>query len=433
MLLGQARGKVGDLVFSRANGQQITRARAAVVANPQTEKQMIQRIILNTIAQAYSRMSVICDHSFEGVPVGQRSMSRFLKLNMDALRQKVANWVNAEGTFEGVYAFAPKGTNAFTPNAYVISTGQLPEVNIASISAVDGAAVQITKAATIPTYAEVIGSLGLNRGDQLTFIGQELYTDGRAHFHYARVILDPRNADGSQADLTVPFLNGNAINLPSPRNEGEDVKFGAAANGISFDFGDRSQFGAAVIVSRQKADGSWLRSNATISLAEGIPYAMVGAYDLAEALIFTMSGGIDLESERYLNNAVRGKKIVAPSPSPSPDPSPTPGEDPELSSLTVGERDAMSEETEIIDVTFYAPQYQGNNLNGSYLVLAANSLQPGQACDVSSLATDRKQLLTSDSGRAGDLDLTGGNSARLFLVKNNVVISRHAIIRVSDD
>lgn len=315
MLLGHARGKVGDLVFARVNGQQVTRARATEVKNPQTEKQMIQRIILNTVIQAYSRMAEICDHSFEGVPVGQKSMNKFMRENLGALRQKVAAYIAETGEFSGVYAFSPKGLNMFTPNNYVISTGSLPEITLAEVAPVTGAKIEISAAAAIPTYAEVIAAFGLNRGDQLTFIGQELYTDGRAAFKFARVILDPMESDGTSADINTPFLADGVVNKPSPRNEGADIKFTSTANDLTFDLGDNSMFGAAVIVSRQKADGTWLRSNASILLADAIPYALVGAMDLQEALDYTMSGGIELGSERYLNNATKGKKItVAPVP-----------------------------------------------------------------------------------------------------------------------
>lgn len=311
MLLGHARGKVGDLVFARVNGQQVTRARASVVRNPQTEKQIIQRVILNTIIQAYSRMAEICDHSFEGVPTGMASMNKFMKLNMNALRSKVADFVAQNGTFEGVYAFSPKGINMFTPNEYAIATGSLPQVDVVSVAPATGATINITGAAAIPTYEEIILSLGLQRGDQLTFIGQELYTDGRAAFKFARVILDPREQDGTAADLTTPFLADGKVNKPSPRNEGADLSFTSTASTLVFNLGDNSQFGAAVIVSRQKADGAWLRSNTSLVLADNLPYASVGAMDMQEAIDYTMSGGIDLQSERYLNNAVRGNKIVA--------------------------------------------------------------------------------------------------------------------------
>ena len=311
MLLGHARGKVGDLVFSRVNGQQVTRARAAVVKNPQTEKQIIQRILLNTIIQAYSRMSEICDHSFEGVPNGMASMNKFMKENMNAIRAKVANAYASSGTFGGIYAFAPKGVNIFTPNAYILSTGVLPRVDLTEVNPTTGAKFAVVAAGSIPTYGEIITALGLQRGDQLTFIGQELYTDGRAAFKFARVILDPRESDGTQADLSTPFLDNGAVNKPSPRNEGADIALSYSSGSLIFDLGESSQYGAAVIVSRQKADGSWLRSNTVLELAANLPYTLVGAYDLQEAIDYSMQGGIDLESERYLNNAVRGSKIVA--------------------------------------------------------------------------------------------------------------------------
>lgn len=307
MLLGHARGKVGDLVFSRVNGQQVTRARAAVVKNPQTEAQMIQRILLNTVVQAYSRMSEICDHSFEGVPNGQKSMSAFMRKNLSALRQYLAAAVADGHQFDDIYAFCPVGVNMFCMNEYVVSTGSLPQVDLESISAANGAKVVITAAGATPTYAEIIAQLGLQRGDQLTFIGQEAYTDSRAAFKFARVILDPRNTDGTEATLETEFLDAeNNVNLPSPRNEGEAISFTYTAGKLSFTFGN-GMFGACVIVSRQRGDGSWLRSNAQIMLDGALPHGLVGSYSMGDALNMLYAGALDMQSERYLNNA---KKIA---------------------------------------------------------------------------------------------------------------------------
>ena len=304
MLLGHARGKVGDLVFSRVNGQQVTRARASVVKNPQTEAQMIQRILLNTIIQAYSRMSEICDHSFEGIPVGQKSMSQFMKRNLSLLRERVAA-ERAEGKFfEEIFAFSPIGLNNFTMNAYVLSSGSLPQVDAECDSFVGGK-VAITMAGASLTYADVINTLGLQRGDQLTFVCQEAYTDSRASFKFARVILDPRDAGGNALDLSTLFLNGTAINMPSPRNEGEEMAFSFANGNLQFMCSSGSTFGAAVIVSRQKADGTWLRSNAQISLDPAMPWGLIRAYSMQDALDMAASGALDLQSERYLNNAAR--------------------------------------------------------------------------------------------------------------------------------
>ena len=305
MLLGHARGKVGDLVFSRVNGQQVTRARAAVVKNPQTEAQMIQRILLNTIIQAYSRMSTICDHSFEGVPTGQKSMSAFMTKNLSFIRSYVAEKKADGEEFSTIYAFAPVGTNLFTMNPYIVSTGSLPQVDLVSVSALNGATVAIAAAGSKPTYQEVIDALGLQRGDQLTFIGQLAFSDSRAAFKFARVILDPRDAAGNELDLSVPFLDANnAINYPSPRNEGDEITFTYGTGNLTFTLAANSQFGAAVIVSRQKTDGTWLRSNAQITL-DPSAQIVVRSYSMQDALDAIANGGLDLMSERYLNNARR--------------------------------------------------------------------------------------------------------------------------------
>lgn len=315
MLLGHARGKVGDLVFSRVNGQQVTRARAAVVKNPQTEAQMIQRILLNTVIQAYSRMSEICDHSFEGVPVGQQSMSVFMRRNLSMLRQHISNEVDIEGhLFDEIYSFSPIGSNEFTINPFVLSSGSLPVVNLTEVDVFSGASFSVTAAGATLTYNDVITSLGLNRGDQLTFISQQAWTDRRAAFNYARVILDPRDSNGNALPLDTAFLDGAAINMPNPRNEGVQLQYSYANGSFTFQMSDRSQWGAAVIVSRQKSDGAWLRSNASLVLDPNFQ-TVTYARSLQECLDLFAAGSIDVENPMYLNNArrVTAASIATPS------------------------------------------------------------------------------------------------------------------------
>ena len=428
MLLGHARGKVGDVVFSRVNGQQVTRARAAVVKNPQTEKQMIQRIILNTVIQAYSRMAEICDHSFEGIAVGQASMSKFMRENMSRQRNFVSNYVAENGSFEGCYAFTPKGLNMFTPNDWVIATGQLPQVQLAKIAPTTGAEITITSAEVIPTYAEIIASLGLQRGDQLTFIGQELYTDGRAAFKFARVILDPRESDGTQASLDEPFLADGVVNKPSPRNEGSAISFTTEANKLIFDLGENSMFGAGVIVSREKADGSWLRSNTSITLAENIPYDLVGAMDMQTALDYAMSGGIDLESDRYLNNAVRGSKIIA-----SPQPVPPVPADPELTTLMAGSTNVLPSNGGYRGESDPNIEFAGTHLSGSYLVLDASGKSVGDPLAISGIDAQQKYAFAANAGTiASSAFSTPDNETyRLYLVKDDVVKQVCGTINIS--
>lgn len=88
-LLGYSRGKVGDLVLTRGEGQQIMRARNRSPRNPKTEKQMYQRAIMATVMQAYKAGLVIFDHSFQGKKVGLENMKTFLSVNAKKLRANI--------------------------------------------------------------------------------------------------------------------------------------------------------------------------------------------------------------------------------------------------------------------------------------------------------------------------------------------------------
>lgn len=303
MLLGHARGKVGSLVFSRSNGQQIVRSRAEVVKNPQTTQQMIQRIILNTVAQAYSRMSAITDHSFEGIQTGQKSMSYFMRKNMDALRAKVANISVDSGLLGDVYAFTPIGQNVLAPNAYEIAKGTLPEVRAYMMDEDNTVAAMALNA---NTYEGVINQYGLQRGDQLTFVTmQQNPLTNIVSFHFARIILDPMNADGTEADISSPFISNGAVNLPNVRNEGSFQTFVYDTDHVEFGFTAGYLAATGIIVSR-KEGSSWLRSNCTMVASE-VSYGQ--AVSMGEALDLFQTGGIDTLNSRYLNNSGMGNVV----------------------------------------------------------------------------------------------------------------------------
>ena len=298
MLLGQARGKVGDVVFSRTNGQQVIKARAAQVKNPQTKAQMIQRIILNTVAQVYSKMQPICDHSFEGVKDGQDCMSYFMSKNTKLLR-------NLASTF-GLDASSPLvvdlGSTDFATNPYIISKGTLPNIELTADS--DYTAMGLPAG---NTYEGVLSAYGLQRGDQLTFCIFDKLSNQQAQFHYARIILDPRETDGSEADLSTTFISDGVVQKANPRNENYGVEFDL--NGTDLDFeapAPRTTLSRAIIVSRRGEDGLWLRSDAQLAVSpeqtEGI--TIQDAYDN------WLASGLDVESSKYLNNAMRMRGAV---------------------------------------------------------------------------------------------------------------------------
>ena len=300
MLLGHARGKVGSLVFSRQNGKQVTRAKAETVRNPQTEKQIVQRIILNTISQAYSRMAAITDHSFEGKSNPSENMAAFMKRNMNELRSKISKAVDAGSSFEEITNFAPIGTSNFVYNALVISMGALPKIPVISVTSGTGAK---TGAVEANTYQAVIDAFGLQRGDQLTFVNIVEDAQGNKYFYYSRVILNPVDAEGNNLPLSTAFINQGAIVSPSPRNEGQFAALSFDTTGITFAVGNKTVKAAAVIVSREKGDGSYARSEATLVLDENAIDESVDMCTLQDAIDQFQENGVGLDNSKYLNNA----------------------------------------------------------------------------------------------------------------------------------
>lgn len=300
MLLGQARGKVGSLVFSRQNGKQVTRAKAESVRNPQTEKQVVQRIILNTISQAYSRMSAITDHSFEGKSNPAENMATFMKRNMNDLRSKISAAVAAGDTFDDIYNFAPIGSANFVYNPLVISMGALPKVPVISVTSGTGAK---TGAVAANTYQGVLDAFNLQRGDQLTFINICEDNLGNKYFYYNRVILNPVDENGVNLPLSTAFIADGAIVSPSPKNEGAFAALQYAADGITFAIGNTSVKAAAVIVSREKGDGSWARSEASLILDPNAIEESVDYMTLQSAIDDFTENSVGLDNAKYLNNA----------------------------------------------------------------------------------------------------------------------------------
>ena len=312
MLLGHARGKVGSLVFSRQNGQQIVRAKADTVKNPRSQAQMIQRIILNTVAQAYSAMKMICNHSFEGVPVGEKSQAYFMKRNLDKVREMVATRINAGDPLYEIVAFTELGANYFAPNDYEISRGTLPVITVKPVEEAAFMGFDLPE----NSYQSIIDHYGLQRGDQLTFVVVDGRTVEDQRFNYARVILDPRDSQGNELPLSTAFIADGKINKPSPRNEGEMKTLTFADGTVNFQFFGEFLSDAAIIVSRKDENGIWQRSNATlVANTEEV----VGWCDLEYALEAAQGSDMGTKSRRYLNNAgtsalagsLTGSKIVS--------------------------------------------------------------------------------------------------------------------------
>lgn len=321
MLLGHARGKVGDLVFSRSNGQQVIRSRASEVKNPRTAAQMIQRILLNTIAQAYSRMQEIADHSYQGVPTGAKTMAAFISENLNMLREELSN----APTLDVAYAVTQLGSQLVPLNPYIISKGTLSSPIYSATSQptiIDFGPKLLERDWDITTVPDEEGALqmsaatfcdlfGVEIGDQLTFVHMDQPISGVNRFRFARVIVQPQNAQGEDLPDTAAFLTrsvGGDVTFANQNTKNENVAY-LTQKGISGDYNNSLQVefpeaGATAIIRSRKVNGVWERSTERFLIGGFTGDNAANRGDsLADALDALEDIDFDLINPFYLNNA----------------------------------------------------------------------------------------------------------------------------------
>ena len=282
LLLGTGRRSIGDIVLYRRNGKQVSRVRNRKISNPKSDAQYIQRIILQTVSQAYSRMKAITDHSFEGVNGSGNNMSRFMRVNLDRIRAKTSSAILAGDGFDALKAYTPLKTPLAIPDEWIVSQGSLPQLGAVGIPDGDEAFIisGLPQREGGVTYQDICDALGLQRGDQITFVcwrgpeasGAVITNLLRSRFDYFRIILDPVAPEGAPEAMTVPFLaSGGAINRPNPRNSSTWSHAFTEQNGeilVTYN-GTLIIQSAALIASRKNSDGTYSYSPAQMSVYSG--------------------------------------------------------------------------------------------------------------------------------------------------------------------
>lgn len=294
--MGTLRGKIGETVALRRNGQQVLRAYVSDVKNPNSQKQQVQRMVQATAAQGYSAMKQITDHSFEGVQVGQKSMSYFMSQNMKMLRNSIV--ANPDGSLVSASVnFTPKGVNSPALAPFIVGKGTLPEVpycllgdasndvslrNFVPIMSV-GNGVTVREAHSLfcrANAAEV--------GDWFTFM--VLYRPGESpaysravRFGYVRFVVSADADDNGVESLVLSpsltsegipadtWLEGSLVTTFVP-NGGNflAIDFSNFINGIENANVNTAVVAVSCIHSRQNVGGSWQRSNAVMTLRSDI-------------------------------------------------------------------------------------------------------------------------------------------------------------------
>lgn len=181
------RGKIGADVYSigkdgKGAKQQVVRSLAEVVSNPQTALQMKGRMIMSTVMQAVSGLSQIIDHSFDGLPAGQPSISEFISRNYALIKADVEAHPSASNTF-GLNKYQEKGMKL---GAYIISNGKAQLINFTENQSTLSIAIVTSAQSANATIQNLLDVLGLSVNDKFTLVWNAFDGEGNNHLYFAR-------------------------------------------------------------------------------------------------------------------------------------------------------------------------------------------------------------------------------------------------------
>lgn len=202
LFLGFGRGKIGDVVFYRRNGQQISRARNRSPRNPNTFRQQLQRAVSANVQRLYSAGMEVFNHSFEGRTVGEGNQQEFVRQNMNLLRGLLVSDYNlgrADNECTGRFG-APGLTIPVPFDGMCISNGSVQQ-QLFSWDSVDGFSMPEPLRDQTEAITETVGAyarrVGLVPDDIYTFVafgcdpleGSELayFGDLEAYNNYAAI------------------------------------------------------------------------------------------------------------------------------------------------------------------------------------------------------------------------------------------------------
>ncbi len=162
------RGRIGSDVYSVGkNGkgarQQVVRSLAEQVSNPRTSSQMFGRMVMSTVMQAVSALKPIIDHSFDGVPSGQPSISEFIRTNYALVKADAIAHPASLNTF-GLVKYGEKGAK---PGLYRVSRGDVSLPSIVS-NGITNLTFALTEAAH--TVGDLRAALGLAAEGYITSV-----------------------------------------------------------------------------------------------------------------------------------------------------------------------------------------------------------------------------------------------------------------------
>lgn len=125
--VGKTKTQVYSTLATAKDGRvQVIKDRAEKVSNPQTQAQMVQRVIFATVTKAAEKMFKLISISNERQSQPQFAKQAFVSNNVKLLR-KLAGRTKTEldGVTHVLAAFAPKENQQIIPNSYYMSFGSV--------------------------------------------------------------------------------------------------------------------------------------------------------------------------------------------------------------------------------------------------------------------------------------------------------------------
>lgn len=245
------RGRIGSDVYSVGKTsmgarQQVVRSLAEQVSNPRTQQQMFGRMIMSTVMQAVAGLKPIIDHSFDGLPTGQPSISEFIRENYALIKADAATHP-ASGNSFGLVKYQEKGAKT---GKYVIAKGSAV---LPSAVSIDSGSMNIALTSDTLTVGGLKAALGLTAEGYLTLV-QIGTTNGVV---FSRSKLTTTLAD----ETTITASNVGSLFTVEGNTAG---LWQLDGNNIYFAFTDSESDKVQAIIVSDKVNGSWVHNNATL-------------------------------------------------------------------------------------------------------------------------------------------------------------------------
>ncbi len=249
------RGRIGADVYSigkdgKGTRQQVVRSLAEQVSNPRTSSQMFGRMVMSTVMQAVSALQPIIDHSFDGLPKGQPSISEFIRLNYALVKADATNFPSSNNDFSLCKYQEKKVVNG----PYVLASGKasIPSAIVANED--DG--LQVTGLGATPTVGDFKAAWGLTKNEYITLVAPAIGSQGT----YEGVDFCRLSFDFSVADTTT--LTAEVLTAAAKMEGTKNLTFTVADGAVTI-AGVSCTDENHIIVSRLE-NGTYIHNNAVM-------------------------------------------------------------------------------------------------------------------------------------------------------------------------